>query len=301
MESTDPAAPQLPTGGEVTDRERIELLQLRLQREREARRESERIAELGLRRLWESKDELDRRVEERTAQLRVAQQQAQAASDAKTEFLANLGHEVHTPLQTILAALELATPTAEAERERHHDAIAAVLELRELFNDLLDLAECEVGSIEFYPVPTNLDEIADELVGRWQGRLAARGLLLVPESHGTATVDPVRLDRIADALLANGEKFSDPGTIELRMAAGDDGTTEVEVRDLGPGVAADQLERIFEPFVQAEGGNDRTTRGAGIGLALVRGLAREMGGEASAQPTPEGGLAVLVRIPGGTP
>jgi signal transduction histidine kinase len=69
-----------------------------------------------LRRLWESKEELDRRVEERTAQLRVAQQQAQAASDAKTEFLANLGHEVHTPLQTILAALELATPTAEAER-----------------------------------------------------------------------------------------------------------------------------------------------------------------------------------------
>jgi signal transduction histidine kinase len=106
----------------------------------------------------------------------------------------------------------------------------------------------------------------------------------VPESHGTATVDPVRLDRIADALLANGEKFSDPGTIELRMAAGDDGTTEVEVRDLGPGVAADQLERIFEPFVQAEGGNDRTTRGAGIGLSGRRlGACRRRGEQSGRQ------------------
>lgn len=298
MQSSDSVAPNVPVGGEITDRERVELLQLRLQREREARRESERIAESGLRRLWEAKNELDRRVDERTAQLQAAQQQAQAASDAKTEFLANLGHEVHTPLQTILAALELAIPVDDAAHGRQQDAIAAVVELRELFDDLLDLAECEVGSIDIRPVPTDLQALTDGLVGRWQARLATRGLLLVPESSGIATVDPVRLDRIADALLANGAKFSDPGTLGLRMAATADGSAEVEVRDIGPGVATDQLERIFEPFVQAHGGNDRSVRGAGIGLALVRGLAREMGGDASARPTPEGGLAVLVRIPG---
>lgn len=298
MQSSDAATPHAPSGGEITDRERVELLQLRLQREREARRESERIAEAGLRRLWEAKNDLDRRVEERTAQLLAAQQQAQAASDAKTEFLANLGHEVHTPLQTILAALELSIPRSDAEHAHRQDAIAALVELRELFDDLLDLAECEVGSIEVHPQPTDLSALTDGLVGRWQGRLAGRGLLLVPDSSGTATVDPVRLDRIADALLANGEKFSDPGMIGLRMAVTADGAAEVEVRDVGPGVATDQLERIFEPFVQAHGGNDRPVRGAGIGLALVRGLAREMGGDASARPTPEGGLAVLVRIPG---
>ncbi len=255
-----------PFQGEVTDAERITMLRRRLDRERAARRESERIAETGLRRLWEAKNELDLRVDERTAQLRSAQQRAQAASDAKTEFLANLSHEVRTPLQTIMSALEL--------------------------------AECEVGSVELDPVLVDLQELADEMVLRWQGRLAARGLLLVPDSSGVAIVDPTRLEQIADALIDNTAKFALPGTVSLRLGVVDD-DMELEVRDCGPGVAAELLERMFEPFVQVHGGNDRLVGGAGVGLALVRGLAQRMGGGATATTTPEGGLSVLVRLPGG--
>lgn len=287
-----------PFQGEVTDAERITMLRRRLDRERAARRESERIAETGLRRLWEAKNELDLRVEERTAQLRSAQQRAQAASDAKTEFLANLSHEVRTPLQTIMSALELAAPSDPADRQRQRDAVSAAGALRHLFDDLLELAECEVGSVELDPVLVDLQELADDAVLRWQGRLAARGLLLVPDSSGAAIVDPTRLEQIADALIDNTAKFALPGTVSLRLGVVDD-DLELEVRDCGPGVAAELLERMFEPFVQVHGGNDRLVGGAGVGLALVRGLAQRMGGGATATTTPEGGLSVLVRLPGG--
>lgn len=301
MNAGEPAATvaHATQGDELTDADRIAVLQRRLRREREARRESERIAETGLRRLWEAKSELDRRVEERTAELRAAQLRAQAASDAKTEFLANLGHEVRTPLQTILSALELSDAASDAERDRRSDAVAAVVALSGLFDDLLELAQCEVGSVDLHPVPTDLDRVADELVQRWQGPLAARGLLLVPDSSGTAVVDPVRLQQIADALLANAAKFARPGTVAMRLVRPDQRPLELEVSDHGPGVAADQLERIFEPFVQVQGGNDRTEGGAGIGLSLVRGLARQMGGDAVAAPNDEGGLVVRILLPGG--
>lgn len=301
MSAGEPAATvaHATQGDELTDADRIVVLERRLRREREARRESERIAETGLRRLWEAKSDLDRRVDERTAELQAAQLRAQAASDAKTEFLANLGHEVRTPLQTILAALELSDAANDAERDRRSDAVAAVVALSGLFDDLLELAQCEVGSVDLHPVPTDLELVADELVQRWQGPLAARGLLLVPDSSGTAVVDPVRLQQIADALLANAAKFARPGTVAMRLVRPDQRPLELEVSDHGPGVAADQLERIFEPFVQVQGGNDRTEGGAGIGLSLVRGLARQMGGDAVAAPNDEGGLVVRILLPGG--
>lgn len=289
-----------PHHGEITDAERVTMLRRRLDRERAARRESERIAEKGLRRLWEAKNELDARVEERTSQLSAAQRRAQAASDAKTEFLANLSHEVRTPLQTIMSALELASPSDPAERQRHRDAVSAAAALQHLFDDLLELAECEVGSIELEPVLVDLQQLADEAVLRWQGRLAARALLLVPDAVGVAVLDPTRLDQMVDALIDNTAKFALPGTVSLRLAAVD-GELELEVRDRGPGVPPDDLERMFEPFVQVHGSNDRLVGGAGVGLALVRGLAQRMGGSASATTGVDGGLSVLVRLPEGAP
>jgi signal transduction histidine kinase len=289
-----PTADAAPT----SDADRIEVLQRRLQRERAARRESERISESGLRRLWEAKHEVDRQVEERTAQLRAAQRQAQLASDAKTEFLANLSHEVRTPLQTILAALELTDERTTSAGSHRRQAIDAALALRSLFDDLLELAECEVGSVEVHLRPVELQAVADTWVQRWRAPLTERGLLLVPETSGSARVDPDRLGQIADALLSNAAKFARPGTVELGLRRVDE-RVELVVRDGGPAVPSAELSRIFEPFVQLHGGNDRVVGGAGIGLALVRGLARRMGGDAAASLTPGGGLQVQVWIPSG--
>ena len=272
------------------------LLERRWRREREARLESERIAETGLRPLWEAKNDVDERVEERTRQLHRARHQAETAAEAKTEFLANLSHEVRTPLQTILAALELAAPARAADRDRLEEAAVATRGLRHLFDNLLELAQCEAGSIDVSSSPTDLEQVADELADRWSERLIARGLLLVPESDGHAVVDGVRLVQIGDALLDNAAKFSVPGTVHLGLARHDD-HVQLVVTDDGPGVDTASLERIFEPFVQLQGGNDRLVGGAGIGLALVRGLADQLGGSAAARPSRSGGLAVAVRVP----
>jgi signal transduction histidine kinase len=275
---------------------RLAQLERRWRREREARLESERIAESGLRRLWEAKTDLDRRVEERTAELAEARRAAEAADRAKTEFLANLSHEMGTPLQTILVALDLSTTADPHERDRIDAAQHAVHELRDLFANLLELAQIEVGTVTVTPRTVELDEVADELARRWRGPLVGRGMLLVPESAGTAEVDPDRLRQIGDALLSNAAKFGEPGTVGLRLVA-EDHAVHLSVSDDGPGVDAGAFDRIFEPFVQLHGGNDRTVGGSGIGLAVVRGLATRLGGDARATTSPNGGLCIDVRVP----
>ena len=280
----------------ATRADRSELLERRWRRERAARQESERIAEAGLRRLWEAKNEVDRQVEERTRDLRIAHRQAEAAGAAKTEFLANLSHEVRTPLQTILGALELMPPAPGDDGGHTTEAIRATRDLRDLFDNLLELAQCEVGSVEFDPTPTDLQRLADELDDRWRTRMTGSGLLLVPESSGTARIDPVRLVQIGNALLDNATRFARPGTVRLGLHRVDD-EVRLVVADDGPGVDPELLDQIFVPFVQVSGGNDRTVSGAGIGLALVRGLATGMGGSAAAGPAASGGLAVTVVVP----
>ncbi len=274
----------------------IARLERKWHREREARLESERIAETGLRRLWEATQELDRRVEERTAELLRARADAETAARAKTEFLANLSHEVGTPLQTILSALELARPASAQDRERLDVAARAAVELRDLFRNLLELSQMEVGSVDLRPVSVDLSEMADDLAVRWRDRCTARGILLVPDASGRATVDSDRLTQVADALLDNATKFARPGTVHLGLTAAG-GTVELRVEDEGPGVADHSLERMFEPFVQLDGANDRSVGGAGIGLALVRGLAQQLGGTATASLSADGGLTVSVTVP----
>lgn len=273
-----------------------ELMERRWRRERAARLESEQIAEAGLRRLWDATAELDRRVAERTGQLQFEHDRAEAADAAKTAFLANLGHEVRTPLQTVLATLELVRPSDAADASRVEMATEATQKLRTLFDNLLELAQIEVGSVEIDPVPTDLDAVADDLVDRWAHRLRARGLLLVPDSGGSAVLDPCRLAQIGDALLSNAEKFATPGTVHLRLLAHPE-RVELQVEDEGPGVDRRSLHRIFEPFVQLEGGNDRTVGGSGVGLAIVAGLATCMGGHAGASTTNHGGLVVTAAVP----
>jgi signal transduction histidine kinase len=280
--------PEDPTG-------RSALLERQLRRERAARMEAERIAERGLRELYEANRLLDQRVAERTVQLEQARGAALEAAQARTEFLASLSHQVGTPLQTIVSAVELVTTVDEQDHDRLREAAAAAEALGQLFRNLLELAQCEVGDIPATPVSVEMVEIADRLEQRWSARLATVGKLLSPEGSGMATVDPDRMVQIGDLLLDNAFHHADPGLVQLGIWA-EGGGARLEVADSGPGVSAADLEVILEPFVQLR--DAPTPRlGSGVGLALARGLAHRLGGTAVALPNAAGGLTVTVRLP----
>ncbi len=284
------------TDGSTEDASEVARLERRWQREREARLEAEQLAESGLRSLWEAKNDLDRRVEERTAELVRTQALAQASERAKTRFLADLAHQVRTPLQTILAAIELATPATPQDRDRLSVAADATVELRDLFTNLMRLAELQVNPPPPRPTEVDLRDVADDLTTTWRERMLSRGLLLVPHADGRAVVDPDRLAQAADALLDNAVRFAVPGPVELHLNATPDGV-RLRVVDSGPGLAGELLEAAFVPFTTFGG----ASTGGGIGLALVRELAFTAGGRATATSGhgdgPGRGLSVEVLLP----
>jgi signal transduction histidine kinase len=284
----------------VGDDERGERLLRRWLREREARHEAERIAEAGLRRLYEANADLDRRVSERTAELEAARALAEGADRTKSEFLANLGHEVRTPLHTILATLELASPVDAADRRRIEDATAATRGLRDMFTNLLELAQFEVGSASTSLTSVQLDELVDELVDTWRSRLAAQGLLLVPEcpsaDQALVTTDRDRIVQAVTALLDNAEKYAEPGTVRLTVRR-TDGWVELVVADDGPGLDDDLVDKVFEPFARAATPGDDPAPGSGVGLTIVRKIAEHLGGSATGRRSASGGFEVEIRVP----
>ena len=297
MSSVPPSA-NLSSEEEHAD-ERGERLLRRWLREREARHHAERIAEAGLRRLYEANADLDRRVSERTSELEVARQHAEAADRTKSEFLANLGHEVRTPLHTILATLELASPVDGADRRRIDDATAATRGLRDMFTNLLELAQFEVGTAATNVHDIDLAAVFDAVVDQWRAPLATRSLLLVPECptgvDAQVLTDPDRVHQLIDALLDNDSKYATAGTVRL-TARTESGWVVLTVADDGPGVEDDLLDKIFEPFARSNA-SAAAAPGSGVGLTLVRRIAEHLGGSVNAQRSASGGLEVVVRLP----
>jgi signal transduction histidine kinase len=290
------AAPS--AGPEPSEDERGERLLRRWLREREARHEAERIAEAGLRRLYEANADLDRRVSDRTSELEAARALAEGADRTKSEFLANLGHEVRTPLHTILATLELATPVDAADARRIEDATAATRGLRDMFTNLLELAQFEVGAASTNLSEVALDQVVDELVDTWRSRLATQGLLLVPECPAgpmaRVTTDRDRVVQVLAALLDNAEKYAEPGTVRLTVRRSP-GWVELLVADDGPGLDDEMADKVFEPFARAT--SSGTAPGSGVGLTIVRKVAEQLGGTAQGRRSASGGFEVEVRLP----
>jgi signal transduction histidine kinase/CheY-like chemotaxis protein len=200
----------------------------------------------------------------------------------KDDFLAMLGHELRNPLAPIVTAVELLkmNPTAARERdviERHAQHLTRIVD------DLLDISRVTHGHIELQrehvPLAAILQratEIASPLVSRNQHRLE------VADAHDTVVQgDPIRLAQVFGNLLTNAAKFTPlGGRIDVGIER-DSGRVRVVVRDSGCGIAKDQQQRIFEPFVQADRARDVLRGGLGLGLAIVRSLVERHGGSIS--------------------
>jgi signal transduction histidine kinase len=250
------------------------------------------------------RDITDRKqADERAQQLsfeREARLEAEAASRAKSEFLAIMSHELRTPLNAVLGYSELlelgiSGPLTEKMREQVGRIRASAKHLLGLVNDILDLAKVEAGRLSVSSGPASAGGTVAAALALIQPQAAARGLDVVVTPLGdTAPVylgDDERVCQILVNLLSNAVKFTEPGgtiTIDVTAPRSPDFGSRLHpqreyvnfrVTDTGSGIPEDKLLSIFDPFVQAETGHSRSSEGSGLGLTISRRLARLMGGD----------------------
>jgi signal transduction histidine kinase/CheY-like chemotaxis protein len=217
------------------------------------------------------------------AQAREAARVAESASAASARFLATVSHEVRTPLSVILG--QAAALRAEGLPLAIDGALGSVeaagkLAVR-LLNDTLDLSRAEAGGLQLIAEPVHVAGLVQEVAADLQRSPKASALQVraevAPGAEGWARCDGSRLRQMLYNLGVNAVKFTDQGSVTLRLRRVGPALT-VEVADTGPGVAPEVAPRLFRPFHQADAGTHRQHGGAGLGLAIVRGLAEAMGG-----------------------
>lgn len=242
---------------------------------------------------------------ERAHALALAVERRQAAerqSQAKTEFLADVGHEIRTPMTGLLGMAELLLRTPLDERQRGYAATVrrSGEHLLKLIDDLLDLSRIEAGRLELKPAPTDLWALLDEVIALQQPLADERGLALAvqvaPDAPRQVLVDALRLKEILLNLVNNALKFTQRGRVDLTLAADGerpDGLV-IAVRDTGPGMGADTLARLFARFEQ--GAAPRRRGSSGLGLAISQRLAVLMDGRIEVESAPGAGTTFRVRL-----
>jgi len=233
--------------------------------------------------------------------------EAEAAVDAKSAFVAMICHELRTPISAILAgASELErTATCSSGRSQAELIGHAGRMMRTLLNDMLDFAKLEAGRMSVEQLPVDLRRTIAEVIRMWQPQAKTNGLRLRLEGavHLPRWVkgDPTRLRQVLNNLLSNAIKFTEKGSVTLRLAAAPDGAgitvISMAVEDTGPGMTAEQIERLFTPFDQLDAGVARKYGGSGLGLVISRELTRLMGGELTASSAAGKGASFVVTLP----
>lgn len=226
---------------------------------------------------------------------------------AKEQFLANISHEIRTPINGIagMAGL-LSQNSSPAERDTYLNAIKHSAEnLKVIINDILDLAAIESGKLRLEKIPFNLHDLLPSVVGMFTYQAKEKKLALDykidPSLNRILLGDPVRLNQILINLISNAVKFTHSGQIQVSCSAEKNKKTgclaKIEVIDTGVGVPADKLDTIFESFSQADASVTRKYGGSGLGLTIVRQLVELQHGTIQVKSAEHQGSNFIVRIP----
>jgi PAS domain S-box-containing protein len=236
-----------------------------------------------------------------------AKHQAEAANRAKSEFLANMSHEIRTPMTAILGFSEILLENAEGGPVQEAAAIIKRngQHLLEIINDILDLSKIEAGRLRIERLPCSLPALIDEVISLMRVRAEAKGLTLTAEYAGPIPehiqTDPTRLRQVLVNLVGNAVKFTETGSVRMvvrhRPEHAPAPVLEIDVIDTGIGLEAEQLGRLFTPFMQADASTTRKYGGTGLGLAISKRLLGMLGGEISVTSRPGQGSTFTLRLP----
>jgi two-component system, sensor histidine kinase len=222
-------------------------------------------------------------------QLETARDKANAANDAKSNFLGVISHELRTPMNGVLGAAQLLGATRLEDTQREYLSIirSSGDNLLSLLNDILDMTKIEAGKMTFDVVDISVEELHRRVVGPFQAQAEAKGLdfetRLAGDLPATVRGDPLRVCQVIHNLLSNAVKFTDQGTVTYSVHAEKVADHRVKfafaVTDSGAGISPEDLQRLFQPFTQVDASSTRRFGGTGLGLTISRRLANIMGGD----------------------
>ena len=236
------------------------------------------------------------------ASLRETAHKAEQAAEAKTAFLANMSHEIRTPMNAIIGFTELLLKNELAPQQRSHLAIVhqSARSLLGLLNDVLDSTKLEKGAVALEQIDFSLRELAQQVISSLRLSAENKNLeLFLDYRQGTVQYfkgDPLRIQQVLTNLLGNAIKFTHSGQVSLSIFV-DSGAVRLDVADTGIGMNEEQLQRIFDPFSQADASISRRFGGTGLGTTIARQLVELMGGEIRVESSPGRGSLFMVSIP----
>ena len=252
--------------------------------------------------LEEARNDLEQKVVRRTKDLEAASSQAEAANRAKSLFLSSMSHELRTPLNGVLGYVQILQKDKSLNRD-HKNYLDSISNcghhLLTLINDILDLSKIEAGKLELNWQTVTLSSLLKSVQDIVRPRAEAHGLKLIFEADDDLPelikIDPTKLRQVLVNLLGNSVKFTESGYVKLKTSKVSTSTIKFAVEDTGIGIQKENLDAIFSPFQQDEGG--RKAGGTGLGLSISKNLIQAFGGELSVESTYGKGSTFSFELP----